>query len=171
MIRVTAVGAAVGGRGVPVQARRASGYRSPVSQEPRRPRARNATAVATSPGAAVADDTPDYPGKRFGLPMTGPMSVAPMGRRLIALIVDWLLCALIVSSFTGHVLFGNAQDPHYFAAQYGVAGSTTVCAGRRTAATAHAASNATRKTSRAISKFFGPDMNAPEIATTKFRSR
>jgi uncharacterized RDD family membrane protein YckC len=67
----------------------------------------------------VADDTPDYPGKRFGLPMTGPGSVAPMGRRLIALIVDWLLCSLIVSSITGHVLFGNAQDPHYFAAQYG----------------------------------------------------
>jgi uncharacterized RDD family membrane protein YckC len=51
--------------------------------------------------------------------MTGPMSVAPMGRRLIALIVDWLLCSLIVSSITGHILFGNAQDPHYFAAQYG----------------------------------------------------
>jgi uncharacterized RDD family membrane protein YckC len=67
----------------------------------------------------VADDTPDYPGKKFGLPMTGPGSVAPMGRRLIALIVDWLLCSLIVSSITGHILFGNAQDPHYFAAQYG----------------------------------------------------
>jgi uncharacterized RDD family membrane protein YckC len=51
--------------------------------------------------------------------MTGPMSVAPMGRRLIALVVDWLLCSLIVSSITGHILFGNAQDPHYFAAQYG----------------------------------------------------
>ncbi len=50
--------------------------------------------------------------------MTGPMSVAPMGRRLVALIVDWLLCSLIASSITGHVLFGNAQDPHYFAAQY-----------------------------------------------------
>jgi uncharacterized RDD family membrane protein YckC len=70
----------------------------------------------------VADDTPDYPGKRFGLPMTGPMSVAPMGRRLMALIVDWLLCSLIVSSITGHILFGNAQDPHYFAAQYGTLG-------------------------------------------------
>jgi len=47
------------------------------------------------------------------------MSVAPMGRRMLALIVDWLLCSLIVSSITGHILFGNAQDPHYFAAQYG----------------------------------------------------
>jgi uncharacterized RDD family membrane protein YckC len=47
------------------------------------------------------------------------MSVAPMSRRLVALIADWLLCSLIVSSVTGHILFGNAQDPHYFAAQYG----------------------------------------------------
>jgi uncharacterized RDD family membrane protein YckC len=50
--------------------------------------------------------------------MQGPMSVAPMGRRLIALIVDWLLCALIASSVTGHVLFAGAGDKHYFAAQY-----------------------------------------------------
>jgi len=47
------------------------------------------------------------------------MSVAPMGRRLLALIIDWLLCALIVSSLTGHVLFGSAADHNYFAAQYG----------------------------------------------------
>jgi uncharacterized RDD family membrane protein YckC len=54
--------------------------------------------------------------------MTGPMSVAPMGRRLIALIVDWLLCSLIASSITGHILFGSAKDPHYFAAQYATLG-------------------------------------------------
>ena len=50
------------------------------------------------------------------------MSVAPMGRRLLALIVDWLLCALIASSVTGHVLFGGAADKHYFAAQYATLG-------------------------------------------------
>jgi uncharacterized RDD family membrane protein YckC len=50
--------------------------------------------------------------------MRGPMSVAPMGRRLLALIVDWLLCSLIASSLTGHVLFSGAGDKHYFAAQY-----------------------------------------------------
>lgn len=51
--------------------------------------------------------------------MQGPMSAAPMGKRLLALIIDWLLCALIVSSLTGHVLFGSAADKHYFLAQYG----------------------------------------------------
>jgi uncharacterized RDD family membrane protein YckC len=64
----------------------------------------------------VADDTPDYPGKRFGLPMTGPGSVAPMSRRLTALIVDWVLCDLIASSIVGHRLF-SVTDSHYQAAQ------------------------------------------------------
>ena len=50
------------------------------------------------------------------------MSVAPMGRRLLALIVDWLLCALIASSLTGHALFGGVGDKHYFAAQYATLG-------------------------------------------------
>ncbi|HEX4089772.1 MAG TPA: RDD family protein [Trebonia sp.] len=70
----------------------------------------------------MANDTPDYPGKRFGLPIQGPMSAAPMGRRLLALIIDWLLCALIASSLTGHVLFGGASDKHYFASQYATLG-------------------------------------------------
>ncbi len=64
-------------RGAAARARRASGYRSPVSQGSRNPRTRNATKVAAAPvrgpSNAVADDTPDYPGKRFGLPMTGPI--------------------------------------------------------------------------------------------------
>jgi uncharacterized RDD family membrane protein YckC len=40
------------------------------------------------------------------------MSVAPMGRRLIALIVDWLLCYLIASSIVGHNVF-TVTDAHY----------------------------------------------------------
>jgi uncharacterized RDD family membrane protein YckC len=54
--------------------------------------------------------------------MQGPMSVAPMGKRLLALIVDWLLCALIASSLTGHSLFAGASDKHYFAAQFATLG-------------------------------------------------
>jgi uncharacterized RDD family membrane protein YckC len=53
----------------------------------------------------VADDTPAYPGKRFGLPADGPMSVAPMGRRLAALIIDWVLCYLIASGIVRHNVF------------------------------------------------------------------
>jgi uncharacterized RDD family membrane protein YckC len=72
----------------------------------------------SSSRTAVADDTPDYPGKRFGLPQAGPMSVAPMGRRLIALILDWVLCELIVAAILRHPLTAGASDPHYFATQY-----------------------------------------------------
>jgi len=34
---------------------------------------------------------PAYPGERLGLPESGPGSLAPMGRRLGALMIDWLI--------------------------------------------------------------------------------
>ncbi|OON77713.1 RDD family protein [Streptomyces tsukubensis] len=36
-----------------------------------------------------------YRGQRLGLPEEGPGSVAPLGRRFGAIIVDWALCMLI----------------------------------------------------------------------------
>jgi hypothetical protein len=33
----------------------------------------------------------DYPGQRLGLPQDGPRSLARMGRRVAALLVDWLI--------------------------------------------------------------------------------
>jgi uncharacterized RDD family membrane protein YckC len=36
-----------------------------------------------------------YPGERLGLPERGPGSVAPLGRRFGALLLDWALCMLI----------------------------------------------------------------------------
>jgi len=47
---------------------------------------------AAGPTAAA---TAAYPGQRFGLPERGPMSVASMPRRLLALLIDWLLSMLI----------------------------------------------------------------------------
>jgi len=84
-----------------------------VSQRSRNTRTRAETKVA--PGKAAAAETPDYPGKRFGLPADGPSSVAPMGRRLVALIIDWLLCYLIASSIARHQMFTSA-DAHSAAA-------------------------------------------------------
>jgi uncharacterized RDD family membrane protein YckC len=48
------------------------------------------------------------------------MSVASMGRRLGALLIDWLLCELIVSTWTHHAFFssGGTADPHYFTTLY-----------------------------------------------------
>jgi uncharacterized RDD family membrane protein YckC len=49
--------------------------------------------------------------------MNGPSSVAPMGRRLIALLVDWVLCYLIASSIVRHNVF-TVTDAHYQDAQW-----------------------------------------------------
>ena len=49
--------------------------------------------------------------------MSGPSSVAPMGRRLIALIVDWVLCYLIASSIVRHNIV-TVTDAHYHQAQW-----------------------------------------------------
>lgn len=44
------------------------------------------------PDAGSQDRPPnDYPGRRLGLPQTGPRSLARMGRRIAALFVDWMI--------------------------------------------------------------------------------
>ena len=61
-------------------------------------KARSAGAPATGRPAAADEpdaDQPYYPGQQFGLPEEGPSSVAGFGRRLLALIVDWLACEVI----------------------------------------------------------------------------
>ncbi|MEU3182926.1 RDD family protein [Streptomyces sp. NPDC006923] len=51
----------------------------------------------SGPRAAAEDMGVDfgYRGERLGLPEEGPGSVAPLGRRVGALMVDWALCVLI----------------------------------------------------------------------------
>jgi uncharacterized RDD family membrane protein YckC len=51
------------------------------------------------------------------LPEAGPTSVAPMGRRLLALIVDWVLCYVIASGIVRHNVF-VVSDAHYQQAQW-----------------------------------------------------
>jgi uncharacterized RDD family membrane protein YckC len=50
-------------------------------------------------GAAPDPDT--YPGERLGRPETGPGAIARPGRRLSALVIDWLLCLLIARGLLG----------------------------------------------------------------------
>jgi uncharacterized RDD family membrane protein YckC len=52
------------------------------------------------PGSLTLD-ADDYPGRRLGLPQTGPGSVARFGRRLLALCIDWALCLLIARGLAG----------------------------------------------------------------------
>lgn len=39
----------------------------------------------------TAESPPGYPGETLGLPQTGPGSLASMGRRFVALLIDWLI--------------------------------------------------------------------------------
>ncbi|MGA8251489.1 MAG: RDD family protein [Mycobacterium sp.] len=39
----------------------------------------------------TAGSRPSHPGNNLGLPESGPGSLAPMGRRLAALLIDWLI--------------------------------------------------------------------------------
>jgi uncharacterized RDD family membrane protein YckC len=47
-----------------------------------------------------------YPGERLGLPESGPGSVAGWGRRLLALLVDWLASTLAAAGLFGYQWFG-----------------------------------------------------------------
>jgi uncharacterized RDD family membrane protein YckC len=43
-----------------------------------------------------------YRGERLGLPEDGPGSVASIGRRIVAVFVDWLLCVVIAYGLIAH---------------------------------------------------------------------
>ena len=58
------------------------------------------------PGSQTLD-ADDYPGRRLGLPQTGPGSVARFGRRLFALCVDWGLSLLIARGLLGSGEWGT----------------------------------------------------------------
>ena len=53
--------------------------------------------TASQPPLAAARD--EWPGKSLGLPRSGPRSVARFGRRLVALLVDWLPAYLVSYAF------------------------------------------------------------------------
>ena len=58
----------------------------------------------TAAGAEV------YPGQYYGLPESGPGSVAGWSRRLVALLIDWLACSVIALAFFYHPTAGHAAD-------------------------------------------------------------
>ncbi len=45
---------------------------------------------------------PAYPGRRLGLPERGPGSIARLGRRVLALLVDWACASVIAAAFLGY---------------------------------------------------------------------
>lgn len=49
----------------------------------------------------TAAPSTEWPGRRLGLPESGPRSVARIGRRLGALAIDWALALIISAAFFG----------------------------------------------------------------------
>ena len=43
-----------------------------------------------------------WPGERLGLPEAGPRSVGRLGRRILAIIIDWALASLLAWAFFPH---------------------------------------------------------------------
>ncbi|MGX1703358.1 RDD family protein [Microbacterium sp. NPDC055357] len=46
-----------------------------------------------------------YPGERLGLPATGPGSIAKLGRRVLALLIDYVTATIIAIAFFGYDQF------------------------------------------------------------------
>lgn len=53
--------------------------------------ARSIVSWLSGPGLTESGPPQQYPGERLGLPEHGPGSLAPLGRRVAALLFDWLL--------------------------------------------------------------------------------
>ncbi|MBJ2122163.1 RDD family protein [Arthrobacter sp. MSA 4-2] len=49
----------------------------------------------------------DWPGQRLGRPKSGPGSIARVGPRVVALLIDWALCTLISQAFFGWDAFAT----------------------------------------------------------------
>ena len=50
-----------------------------------------------------------YPGQRLGMPETGVGRVASMGRRLVALMIDWVSSIAIVHVIAPHEVYGSPR--------------------------------------------------------------
>lgn len=85
----------------------------------------------SGPKAALEDQGMDfgYPGQRFGLPKQGIGSVARMGRRIIALTLDWTAAILVTQLVFPDLVYGSegfaAATLGIFAAEVLLLTSTT----------------------------------------------
>src|SRR5450631_3329166 len=62
------------------------------------------------PGGAPAD--PDnYPGRGLGMPERGRGSLARFGRRLVAVLIDWLVCTVIAAGLMHYRLGQGGLGP------------------------------------------------------------
>jgi uncharacterized RDD family membrane protein YckC len=62
------------------------------------------------PGVLRADPD-DFPGRRLGMPERGPGSIARFGRRLVAVLLDWLICTVIAAGLMHYRLGEGGLGP------------------------------------------------------------
>lgn len=53
------------------------------------------------PRAQTSDPDTEWPGRRLGMPREGTGSIARFGRRLVAILLDWLACNLVAAALLG----------------------------------------------------------------------
>ena len=66
-------------------------------------------ASSARPGTGPSEEF-RFPGNRLGLPENGSGSVAGWGRRVLALLLDWLIAALIASAVTSKPIWAGGND-------------------------------------------------------------
>ena len=66
-------------------------------------------ASSARPGTGPSEEF-RFPGNRLGLPEHGPGSVASWGRRVLALLLDWLIAGLIASAVTSKPIWAGGND-------------------------------------------------------------
>jgi uncharacterized RDD family membrane protein YckC len=73
----------------------------------------------SGPKAALEEQGMDfgYPGERFGLPKQGKGSAARMGRRIVALMIDWVAAILVTHLAFPDLVYGSGD---YGAATLGI---------------------------------------------------
>ncbi len=95
-----------GGRATPLRETAAVGGHHVASGRGVGPRARPGAGRAGPRHTLPVVTTSAYPGQALGLPAAGPGSVARFGRRLVAVLVDWVLCLLVATGLF-HVRWGE----------------------------------------------------------------
>lgn len=66
-------------------------------------------APSAQPGTGPTEEF-RFPGNRLGLPEDGPGAVAGWGRRVLALLVDWLIAGLVASAITSKPMWAGGND-------------------------------------------------------------
>jgi hypothetical protein len=64
-----------------------------------------------------------FPGERLGLPDTGTRSIGRVGRRIGALVIDWVLAIVVMLLITGRDYLSLTADPR---GQFGILGAFVV---------------------------------------------